>query len=206
MAYYDLSHLTQNSQKDTPAIQDDEALLLYALIRVVRVQRVLELGFFDGYSATNFLKAVGPSGKVYSCDINTVKKLTHNHTPITKDAATLSATDVDNTPLDLVFFDCHNLEAQMTCFQNLTEAGIITNKTILALHDTGTYPYKVIDAAYEISPGEFVHQPVERLMVNKFAEMGYSPLCLHTEVAKTTVDLPFRKGLTVLSKFEPLKV
>ena len=31
-------------------------------------------------------------------------------------------------------------------------------------------------------------------------------LCLHTEVAKTTVDLPFRKGLTVLSKFEPLKV
>ena len=206
MAYYDLSHLTQNSQKDTPAIQDDEALLLYALIRVVRVQRVLELGFFDGYSATNFLKAVGPSGKVYSCDINTVKKLTHNHTPITKDAATLSATDVDNTPLDLVFFDCHNLEAQMTCFQNLTEAGIITNKTILALHDTGTHPKKLRKNDYKIGRKEFVHQPVERVMVNEFAVIGYSPLCLHTEVTKTSKVLPFRHGLTILSKFEPLKV
>ena len=181
-------------------------MLFRSLIRVLNIRRVLELGFLGGYSATNFLKAVGSTGLVYSCDLGPVVTLSQNHIPLRKDISLISPKDLDNKPIDLVFFDCHNLEAQMTCFNNLTEAGIITNKTILALHDTGTHPKKLRKNDYKIGRKEFVHQPVERVMVNEFAVIGYSPLCLHTEVTKTSKVLPFRHGLTILSKFEPLKV
>ena len=57
MAVYDLSHLTQETHHPGGAIQDDEALLLFAMIRVMHLRRVLEIGGLDGYSARNFLAA-----------------------------------------------------------------------------------------------------------------------------------------------------
>ncbi len=70
---YDLSHLTQRpNQAVSGPIQDDEALFLFALIRVMLVRRVLEIGGLSGYSATNFTKAVGPLGVVYTIDIRPV--------------------------------------------------------------------------------------------------------------------------------------
>jgi predicted O-methyltransferase YrrM len=60
MATFDLSHLVQpRSQAVGGPIQDDEALLLYAIVRVMRLRTILEIGGLDGYSARNFLKAVG---------------------------------------------------------------------------------------------------------------------------------------------------
>lgn len=207
MATYDLSHLTQSdNQRVIGPIQDDEALLLYAIIRVLRLERVLEFGYLGGYSATNFLKAVGPKGVVYSCDINKVNKLADNHIPLQKSAALVTAEDLGNVPLELVFFDCHNRAAQMMCFDSLCKSNIITDKTLLVLHDTGTHPCKVRALDYKIGPGEFVHQPVERSMVNEFVAMGYSPMCFHIEASKTSKDLPFRHGTTILSKFKPLIV
>jgi predicted O-methyltransferase YrrM len=48
---YDLSHLTQDeAQISMGPIQDDEALLLYALVKVIRPKTVVEFGF------GNFLK------------------------------------------------------------------------------------------------------------------------------------------------------
>ena len=207
MATYDLSHLTQpEHQRAIGPIQDDEALLLYAIIRVLRLDRVLELGYLSGYSALNFLKAVGPKGVVYSCDIGKVTKLADNHVPLQKSAALITAEDLGNVPLELVFFDCHNRAAQMMCFDSLSKSGMITDKTMLVLHDTGTHPRKVRAPEYKIGPSEFVHQPVERGMVNEFVAMGYYPMCLHTEATKTSKDLPFRHGMTILSKFKPLVV
>jgi hypothetical protein len=204
---YNLSHLTQpDPQRVIGPIQDDEALLLFALIRVLRIGRVLELGFLDGYSAVNFLRAVGPSGSVYSCDIGRVPKLTENHFPICKSAADITAVDLGNSPVELLFFDCHDLDAQLVCFDRLKASGMITDSTILVLHDTGTHPGKLHRKDYKVGPAEFVHQPVERAMVNRFAEMGYSPLCLHIDPSKCSKDLPFRHGITIMSRFSPLKL
>jgi predicted O-methyltransferase YrrM len=64
---YDLSHLTQPSHQNVSGpIQDDEALLLFALIRVMCMRRVLEVGGLFGYSATNFIQAVGPEAGLFN--------------------------------------------------------------------------------------------------------------------------------------------
>ena len=58
MVNYDLTHLTQNeNQRVLGPIQDDEALFLYSIIRGCRLERILEIGGLNGYSARNFLKA-----------------------------------------------------------------------------------------------------------------------------------------------------
>ncbi len=48
-------------------MQDDEALLLYSVVRGMRLSRVLEIGGLSGYSAKNFLQAMEPmQGVVYT--------------------------------------------------------------------------------------------------------------------------------------------
>ena len=91
MVSYDLSHLTQDeSQYVFGPIQDDEALLLYALIRVMKLQTVVEIGGMSGYSALNFCKAVGNEGKVVSIDINKTPQMAPNHISIQKDVNLVS--------------------------------------------------------------------------------------------------------------------
>ena len=65
MVAYNLSHLTQpDDQLVFGPVQDDEALFLYAVVRVMRLRRILEVGGLGGYSARNFLEATGPNGRV----------------------------------------------------------------------------------------------------------------------------------------------
>ncbi len=149
MVAYNLTHLTQAQEQAVYGpIQDDEALFLFALIRVMRLARVLEIGGLHGYSARNFAAAVGDDGIVYSVDLEPTPVVAPNHRTIVKDARTLSAADVDNRPLDLVFFDCHNYEAQMAMFRSLRADGTITDATVLALHDTNLHSSKIVGHAY----------------------------------------------------------
>ena len=70
MSEYNLSHLTQDSRQYVGGpIQDDEALVLYSIIKCMRIKTVLETGGDSGYSAKNFTEAVGPDGLVFCCDI-----------------------------------------------------------------------------------------------------------------------------------------
>ena len=210
MARYDLKHLKQPAkQLGGGAIQDDEALFLYSIVVGMRLKRILEIGGLKGYSATNFLAAVGPQGTVYTCDVNDVDKVRPNHIIIKKSAADLAPEDFDGIPLELVFFDCHVLSAQMKAFNTLTKAGIITDKTVLALHDTNTFPNNreiLPPDAYAVNDGTFVHQPVERIMVNDFVDMGYSPFLLHTTPDKHSEAYPYRKGVAIMTKFKTLEV
>src|ERR1700675_3250308 len=143
---YNLSHLTQDDDQSIPGpIQDDEALLLFALIRVTRIKRILELGSAFGYSARNFRAAIGNVGTVYSVDWGVevrTQQQTANHVVILKNVADLTPEDLDNEPVDLVFFDCHAYEACLCAFQNLRRASIIIDKTIFVFHDTNLWPTK----------------------------------------------------------------
>jgi hypothetical protein len=201
MATYDLSHLTQpEPQVLIGPIQDDEALFLYALIRIKRSRRILEIGGLGGYSAQNFLKAVGHEGTVFTVDFGPVTKIASNHVPLQKDCKDLTAEDVGNLPLDLIFFDCHAYDPQMAAYDRMREQGVITDTTMLALHDTNLHPEKFLSWAYPLDDG-WVHQPVERAMVNAFHEMGYDALALNTEMNQHTPEFPMRHGLTVMQKF-----
>jgi predicted O-methyltransferase YrrM len=203
---YDLSHLDQfDDQYVIGPIQDDEALFLYALVRGMRISTILELGGLEGYSAKNFLKALGPDGTLFTCDLHPVAAQSHNHRVIIKDCANICAADLLDMPIELIFFDCHEYEAQMACFHALKSKKLLNDSTILALHDTNTHPQRHVDWAYQVQGG-FIHQAVERRMVNDFVDLGYHAFCLHTQNNKHTADFPFRHGITIMQKFSPLPI
>lgn len=211
MVKYNLSHLTQpDNQFIGGPIQDDEALLLFAIIRVMRLRRVLEIGGLDGYSARNFCEAVGPEGNVYTIDRNYFTPVAPNHTVIMRDAAKIEAADIGNTQLDLIFFDCHDYAAQMTLFRRLRDAGMISSRAVIALHDTNLHP-PVLHPAYPrpehddiIDDGGWVHQPVERRMVNDLHRLGWDAFVLDTRMKDHDATLPIRHGLTLMRQFVPL--
>lgn len=215
---YSLQHLTQNDDQSTPGpIQDDEALLLFALIRVTHIKRILELGSAYGYSARNFLAAVGQEGTVYSVDWGVEVQCQPediNHVVIIKNVAELTPEDLGNAPIDLVFFDCHAYEAELCVFQTLRRASIITDKTILVLHDTNLWPTKDApnttgadwpEISYEVEGG-WVFCPPERQLVNDLKEMGYDILNLGTERGVHGPHFPYRCGLSIARKFTPLEL
>ena len=210
MVTYNLSHLTQNNDQNKPGpIQDDEALLLFALIRVTRIKRILEFGSAPGYSARNFLEA---GADVYSVDWGIdgyTPKLADNHKVITKNVADVTQEDLDGEPIDLVFFDCHAYEAELCVFQNLRRVGIITDKTIFAFHDTNLLPTEDAlgypNISYEVKDG-WVFCPPERQLVNDFKEMGYDIINLGTTKEVHGEHLPYRCGLSLARKFIPLEL
>lgn len=213
MVTYNLNHLTQAKDQSRPgSIQDDEALLFFALIRVTRIKRILEFGSYPGYSARNFCEAIGDEGAVYSADWG-VDGVTPNqgrhHKVIFKNTADVTPEDLDNLPIDLVFFDCHAYEASLCAFQNLRRAGIITDKTIFAFHDTNLLPSELAlgypNISYEVTDG-WVFCPPERQLVNNFKEMGYDILNLGTTKDVHGVHLPYRCGLSIARKFNPLEL
>lgn len=208
MVIYNLQHLTQeNNQKVLGPIQDDEALFLYSIIKSMRLSRILEIGGLSGYSATNFLASMDniDNGILYTVDINDVPKKGNNHIIITKNALHLTQYDVDNKPLDLVFFDCHDM-IQMDIYNSYILQNIITDETIIALHDTNLHysPYNVFGEYIKEEDG-YAHQPIERQMVNIFKDLGYDIFCLHTKKKDHNDLFPFRHGITICKKFKKLK-
>lgn len=203
MVQYDLHHLTQsNTQEVLGPIQDDEALFLYSIVKGMRLNRLLEIGGLSGYSAVNFLKAMDQvqNGTLYTVDYNPCPCHGPNHRVITKNALDLTKTDVDSQPVDLVFFDCHDM-VQMDIYHRFVNEGIITDRTILALHDTNLhYPPFQAWGPYISSEGGYAHQVVERRMVNMFKDLGYNVFMLHTTADKHDDTFPYRHGVTVCQK------
>jgi len=206
MVNYNLNHLTQpEHQRVLGPIQDDEALFLYSIIKSMRLDRILEIGGGSGYSAQNFLASMDQvSGTLYTVDFNYVPKLAENHKVITKNALLLTTEDVDNQPIDFVFFDCHDI-VQLEIYNTFIKQGIINDNTCIALHDTNLHyaPYNVWGEYISEEDG-FAHQPVEREMVRIFKNLGYDAFCLHTTKEKHNDSFPFRHGVTICKKHKHL--
>ena len=194
---YDLSHLTQNEMGiEFGPIQDDEALLLYAVCKVVQAQTIIEFGGLGGYSAKNFLKAMGDEGVLYTVDNNpNTISLSQNHRVIIKNVGDVTPYDFDSKTIDLLFFDCHDLNQQRQAFHTLKEAKLITPDTLLAIHDTGTHPSKLCNWSYP-SPYGWIHQPSERELVNYLQSQDYYSIPFHCPNPRP--PLLCRHGLTLL--------
>jgi len=206
MTTYDLSHLTQPADQAVMGpIQDDEALFLYSIIRGMRLKRILEVGGLSGYSAANFLKALQGEGRVYTVDIHELSPLADNHKVVVKNALDLTHNDLDDEAVDLLFFDCHDYNVQMSLFVKLQEQQIINDSTVLALHDTNLHPQQFVSWAYPVEGG-YVHVAVERRMVNDFKRMGYDIFSLHTKLQVHDKEFPYRHGVTICQKFRPMVV
>jgi len=208
MVQYDLSHLTQSPDQNVwGPIQDDEALFLYSIVRCCRLNRILEIGGLSGYSAKNFLQALSFSntGVLYTCDINPVPILADNHKVFIKNALDLTPEDLDNKPIDLIFFDCHDL-VQVEIYDRFVNNNMVNSKTIIVLHDTNLhYPPYHKWGTYIPSEDGYIHQPVERHMVNMFKLSGYDIFSISTDRTKHSPDFPIRHGLTVCRRFDLFK-
>lgn len=145
-----------------------------------------------------------PGSVVYTCDINPVPKLAENHIVLQKNVIDVTPEDLDNLPLDLVFFDCHD-EIQIQMFNSFVSKGIITDNTILALHDTNLHyaPYNKWGPFVPEENG-FAHQVVERKMVNYFKEIGYDIFSIKTDSSKHSPELPVRHGISICQKFKKM--
>jgi hypothetical protein len=186
---YDLSHLTQDTRRVYGPIQDDEALLLYALVRCLGAKTVLEAGGQTGYSARNFLAA---GATVYTVDTQPVPVQGDRHHVIQAD---IGYVNIDQLPrLDLVFFDAHAEEAQFRFFQLAVIADVIHDGTTVVVHDTGLHSQQFVPWAVPCGD-RWAHQPEERRFVERLVAAGWQCVHVHSDD-----DAEPRHGLTILQR------
>jgi hypothetical protein len=189
---YDLSHLTQSTRRVYGPIQDDEALLLYAFIRCTGARIVLEAGGQTGYSAANFLAAVGQYGMVFTVDTQPVPRMAENHAVIQADIADV---DLSHVPrCDLVFLDAHCADKQHRFIERAIESGVVGEETTVAIHDTGLHDERFVPWAVPCGDS-WAHQPEDRRLVEMLRSNGWVAVHVHDD------DSPEpRHGLTILQR------
>jgi hypothetical protein len=187
---YDLSHLTQDTRRVYGPIQDDEALLLYALVRCLGVRVVIEAGGQTGYSARNFLAA---GADVVSIDINPMQVLDEErHTFV---HSSIGAVGMHQLPrCDLVFYDSHAEEEQYGFHKRAVAAGVINSRTTVVVHDTGLHSQQFVPWAVQCNLG-WAHQPAERRFTERLVADGWQRVHVHDDAASEP-----RHGLTILQR------
>lgn len=209
----DLGHLAMFEDTMAGPVQRDEAFLLHALVRVIRPQTVVEVGFLRGRSALNFLCALDPDARLYSFDINPdcerraaeLFGADPRFTYRTRSQDAITSEDIDGRPADLVFLDAsHDLSLNQATFERLLP--LLADDGIIAVHDTGAVPRERVPAGHWwlASPHGWVGDerevmPDERAFVNWVAEAhpAFSEVHLHSRRT-------FRLGLTLLQRAVPL--
>lgn len=205
-----LEHLDKYETYWHGPIQQDEALFLYSLVKMIHPSLILEFGVQYGYSTWNFALAKDEDCKLFSYDIdlnclNNVRKLfigIKNFSFIHKNCLDFTFSDIDNQLIDLCFIDCaHILSINQQLIDKILP--FMSKNAIIAIHDTGTHTRKAINKKPEGYENKLFDNPFvkevclveERQTVNWFAEKypEYSLINLHSENF-------FRHGITIFQK------
>lgn len=145
-AHYELPHLLRDNAPRLGPVQDDEALLLYGLVRATRPRTIVEFGTANGFSAMNWMHAIADDveARVYSYDILpypsavALEDADPRFIFLQKSQADFEASDVDFRVVDLAFFDAgHLIEYSLKAFERLL--GSLGPTAIVAVHDTGLH-------------------------------------------------------------------
>ena len=141
----DIAHIAFHDEITSGPVQRDEALFLHGLLRVIRPATVVEIGFYHGVSAYNFLSAMDADARLYAFDVDPVcdqvaqrrfgdePRLTYRR----RAQQDLTAADVDGRTVDLVFIDgAHDAELNGQAFERLLP--MLAPNAVVAIHDTGT--------------------------------------------------------------------
>jgi predicted O-methyltransferase YrrM len=205
----DLAHLSFYEPLASGPVQRDEALLLHALVKAIRPQTVVEIGFLHGHSAFNFLRALDRSARLYSFDIEPAAgdlARAAAHDPRLefrlRSQEQITASDLDGRTVDLVFLDgAHDLALNRATFENLLP--LLAEDALFVVHDTGAFDPSAIPEEWGVDPeavGEGIeHQPEERAFVNWLLDM-------HPEFAQVHVHSRnfIRHGMTLLQRTRSL--
>jgi predicted O-methyltransferase YrrM len=210
---YPLAHLAAHAEEHAIGpVQRDEALLLFAVTRVLRPQVVVEVGFLGGQSAFNFLRALDPGATLYSFDISqsaediAAAMFSHfdnfHFRRVSQDA--IGPEHIGGQRIDLVFLDAsHDVKLNQRTFDRL--APMLQDDGVLIVHDTGAWPREhLTDRHRAVAMGRpelwtagdlFEHRREEREFVNWILEErpGFAQLHLHSRHT-------LRHGLTILQR------
>lgn len=198
--FYALRHigLQGRAQAVVGPMQDDEALLLFALTRAAGVNRALELGGLGGFSARTILEAVQCTRQpaVYTVDLALVPVLGRHHRVLQKGAEQVTAADLGGEPFGLLVLDCHHYPATKQLLKNVLRWRLLRRDGMLFLHDTGRHP------AGGANSSGVIHQPVERLIAMWLERYdcaaSWQRLVVHDDDGHGAT--PTRHGVTVLQR------
>ena len=171
---YDLSHLTNGDRVVLGPIHDDEALILYSMLRATGATRVLELGGLGGYSARNFLAA---GCDVTTVEVNPLDPQSDRHTVLRINCAEVA--DHVEGRFDMVFFDAHDLQAEVRAFVTLKNKRCIDKQTVIAVHDTGWHTEQMLPHAIG-TPRGWMHCPIAHKVRDALVGYGCSERFLPT--------------------------
>ena len=140
---YDLSHLNQDTLIVSGPIQDDEALVLYGLIKTIRPKTVIECGMGHGYSTVNILKSIDEDARLFTFDI----EILNNNSPafndkrfkfIKKSQSKFEQSDIENKVIDFVYLDNgHYFDVNVEFWKKVI--GSMSDYAIMVIHDTGLH-------------------------------------------------------------------
>jgi predicted O-methyltransferase YrrM len=141
----DTDHLCQRTQYVKGPMQDDELLLMFALVRVIRPRTILEFGFHMGASANNWLKSSrDPRLKLFSWDISSTseavaKKMSQTDPRLTfikKPQEEFDSRILRGRNVDIVLLDAgHTLKSQVSLWTLLQP--VLSANSFVVIHDTG---------------------------------------------------------------------
>ena len=212
-----VEHLATYREEDSIGpLQREEALLLFALTRVLRPRVIVEFGFFQGHSAFNFLRALDPGSRIFSYDLaddakarfekelNFDPRLSFFH----KSQTDFAAADIGHQLIDLVFFDgAHELTANCATFQKIHPC--LRDNATVVIHDTGLWNRDRMLPLHQefiklfpgewVSDSQFAHQPDERQFVDWICQTYPEMQAIHLHSSNT-----LRHGMTWLQRRQRL--
>jgi predicted O-methyltransferase YrrM len=208
----DVAHLAYYDELSWGPVQRDEALFLHGLVRAVRPQTVVEIGFLRGASAFNFLRALDDGARLYSFDIDPASaevarsRFGHDRRLFYRERSqdAITAQDIDGRVAEFVFLDAaHDLALNQATFEKLLP--LMAEDAILAVHDTGWFHPAVMpdhwtrDVGPERAAQGLEHQPEERAFVNWVLETHPEFSQVHIHSRRT-----MRHGMTLIQRGGPL--
>ena len=134
-------------------VQDDEALLLFSLLKTLRPRYMLEIGVYDGVSTKIIAEALSGSegGTLYAVDIHIkgsarsklASYLQAGPSPwvlklIEMDMLALTAAHLDHKMFDLIFLDASHIYSHYVQLFPFLQS-VLSPNGILLTHDTGLH-------------------------------------------------------------------
>lgn len=217
----DVSHLdayTEDGSAIGP-LQQSEALLLFALVKVTVPRTILEFGFLHGLSSYNFLQALPEDAHLFSYDIDRhAEEIASRQFPedrrfnfIRKSQSEFVHADIGGRPIDMVFFDAsHDLSTNQKTFAAIQTA--LSDSSIICIHDTGAWQRAFFTPAQHdfveqtgpehwLDESLYMHRKDERMFVN-WILATYQPFqAVHLHSTRV-----LRHGMSILQRMGKLEV
>lgn len=213
-----LSHLSIFPEGEAMGpLQREEALLLFAMCRVLRPAVVVEFGFLRGFSALNFLQALPSESLLASYDISdnsrdiakTLFDVWPNFRFHHKSQTDFHPGDIDNRPIDLCLIDAsHDFDLNVKTFENIYPS--LGPSALVFVHDTGLWHKKYLQSDHQghithVNSGVWLTEDLYLPRPEEVKFVHYVAACFpDLQILHLHSESTLRHGLTVFQRTKQL--